>query len=123
MAGKGAPSSERQKRYRHGHSAEYLAAAFLIAKGHRVIARRFKTHVGEIDLITLKAGRIAFIEVKRRPTLAECESSITPKLRQRVRRAADQWLVRNERHQVRVLGFDLVFVIPWRLPVHLPDAL
>ena len=114
---------ERQKRYRSGHTAEFVAAAFLIARGHRILARRFKASAGEIDLITLKGGRLGFVEVKRRATLAECESSITPKLRQRVRRASDQWLARNVKHQSRDVGFDLVFVLPWRVPVWMPDAL
>jgi putative endonuclease len=114
---------ERQQRYRTGHTAEFVAAAFLMARGHRILARRFKTPVGEIDLITLKGGRVGFVEVKRRATLAECEASITPKLRQRVRRASDQWLARNTKHQSRDLGFDLLFVLPWQLPVHLRDAL
>lgn len=123
MAGKRAPAPERQTRYRSGHVAEGLAAAYLIARGHRVLARRFKTSTGEIDLITLKRGRIAFVEVKRRATLADCEASITPRLRQRVRNAASLWMARNSRYQSHEQGFDLLFVLPWRWPVYLRDAL
>ncbi len=123
MTGANAPSPKRQKGYRRGHAAEIAAAVFLIAKGHRILARRFKTPAGEIDLITLKRGRIGFVEVKRRATLAGCEASITPRLRQRVRRAADLWLAKHERYQTHTLGFDVVFVLPWRLPVHLPGVL
>lgn len=117
------PSAERQGRYRSGHTAELVASAFLMAKGHRILARRFKAATGEIDVITLKAGRIGFVEVKRRATLAECEAAITPKLRQRVRRASDQWLARNEKYQRHNVGFDLVFVLPWQVPVWMKDAL
>ena len=120
---KSPPSAERVTRYRRGHAAEFTAAAFLMVKGHSILARRYKSAAGEIDLITLKSGRVGFVEVKRRVTLAECEASITPKLRQRVRRAADLWLARNVRYQGHDLGFDLVFVMPWRLPVVLRDAL
>lgn len=116
-------SLERQKRFRSGHTAEFLAAAFLVARGHRVLCRRFATKAGEIDLITVKAGRIAFVEVKRRATIADCEASITPKLRQRVRAAANLWMARNERYQLHDQGFDLVFIQPWRWPVYLRDAL
>ncbi|MEQ1672390.1 MAG: YraN family protein [Hyphomicrobium sp.] len=117
------PSRERQNRYRSGHTAEYVAAAYLMARGHRVLMRRFKTGAGEIDLVTLKGGRIGFVEVKRRATLAECEASITPKLRQRVRAAANLWMAKHPRYQASDCGFDLVFILPWRLPVHLKDAL
>lgn len=123
MIGKRAPAPERQRRYRSGHVAEGLAAAYLIARGHRVLDRRFATDAGEIDLITLKAGRIAFVEVKRRATLTDCEASITPRLRQRVRSAANLWMARNDRYQRNDQGFDLLFVLPWRWPVYLRDAL
>lgn len=103
--------------------AEFAAAAYLIAKGHRILARRYKNAAGEIDLITCKRGRVAFVEVKRRATREECEAAITPRLRQRVHRAADLWLAKHERYQSHTLGFDVIFVMPWRMPVHLRDGL
>lgn len=123
MSGTGNAKVERRQRYRRGHSAEALAAAYLMACGHRILARRFKSAVGEIDLVTLKAGRIGFVEVKRRATHADCEAAITPRLRQRVHRAGELWLGRNERYQGHDVGFDLVFVMPWRLPKIYRDAL
>lgn len=123
MAEGDAPSAERLSRYRRGHTAEFAAAAFLIARGHRILARRFKTGAGEIDLITMKAGRIGFVEVKRRTTRISCEASITPKLRQRVRRAANIWMAKYPRYQASDCGFDLVFILPWRLPVYIKDGL
>jgi putative endonuclease len=121
--GRGSPSAQRQQGYRRGHTAEYAAAAFLIAKGHRILARRYKTSAGEIDLIVIRAKRIGFVEVKRRATLSECEAAITPRLQQRVRRAAELWIAKNPRFQSHDIGFDLVFVMPWRWPVHLRDGL
>lgn len=117
------PKTERQSRYRRGHSAELVAAAFLLARGQRILERRFKAATGEIDLITFKAGRVGFVEVKRRAGRSECEAAITAKLRQRVRRASDQWLARNPKYQGYDVGFDLVFVLPWALPIYLRDAL
>jgi putative endonuclease len=123
MPGAGGPSSERQARYRLGKWSEHLAAFYLIAKGHRILARRLKTPAGEIDLIALKGRRVAFVEVKRRMTLGECEASITHQLRRRVRRAADLWMARNARFQGYDVGFDLIFIRPRSWPVHLKDAL
>ena len=114
---------ERRRRHRSGLNAETIVAALLIASGHRILARRFKTPVGEIDLIAVKAGRIAFVEVKRRSTSEDCEAAITPMLRHRVRRAANLWLARNPRFQQHDIGFDLVFVVPWRFPLIMHDAL
>ena len=120
---RGQPPDERQRRYRRGHTAEIAAAAFLMMRGHRILARRFKAPTGEIDLITLKRGRVGFVEVKRRTTREECEASITPRLRQRVRRAADLWLAKHQRYQTHDLGFDVIFVLPWQMPVWLRDGL
>ena len=115
--------AERQDRYRQGHWAETIAAAYLLAKGHRILARRFKCPAGEIDLIAIRGRRVAFIEVKRRPTQADCEAAITPRLRQRVHRAADLWLAKRPRYQTCDLGFDLIFIVPRSWPIYLKDTL
>ncbi len=113
----------RRRRYRSGLTAEIVAAAYLIAKRHRILARRYKTAAGEIDLVARASRRIAFIEVKRRATLEDCEAAVTPRLRQRVRRAAGLWLARHPQFKDHDIGFDLVFIVPRRWPVYLRDAL
>ena len=60
--------SARVKAYRSGVLAEAIVATLLRLKGHRIVAQRYKTPVGEIDLVALKGKRLAFIEVKRRKT-------------------------------------------------------
>ena len=60
-------SEKRSKAYRHGLLAESVAALLLRRKGYAIVARRYKTPVGEIDLVALKGKRFAFLEVKRRP--------------------------------------------------------
>ncbi|MFN0218800.1 MAG: YraN family protein [Hyphomicrobium sp.] len=119
----GAPDEERQRRHRRGHTAEWIAAAYLTTQGYRILARRYKSPQGEVDLIIARRERIAFVEVKRRPTREECEAAITHNLSRRVRRAADLWLSRRADYQSWEIGFDVVFVIPWRVPVHLTNAL
>jgi putative endonuclease len=113
----------RRRSQRRGHVAEFAAAAFLIAKGHRILARRFKTPAGEIDLIAVKGKRLRFVEVKQRPTIAECEAAISPRSRQRVYTAADLWMARQPSYQSYDVSFDLVFVTPWSWPRHLTDSL
>jgi putative endonuclease len=121
--GGGEKRSALQKAFWRGHYAEYLAAACLAAKGHRILVRRYKTHVGEIDIIAKRGRRIVFIEVKYRTTIEDCHAAVTPQTRRRVRGAADLWLARQERFQNFDLGFDLIFVVPRRWPVHLINAL
>ncbi len=114
---------ERLKAHQRGARAETWVALFLMLKGYRVLARRFKTPVGEIDIIARRGRRIAFIEVKRRPSFELCEASITGQARQRIRRAAALWMGKNERYQEFDQGFDLVFLAGWHAPRHLLNAI
>lgn len=116
-------SAVRQKRNRSGARAETVAAIYLMLRGHRILARRFKTPLGEIDLVACKGRRIAFVEVKRRETIADCEAALTPKLSLRMRRAADLWRSRQPKFVEHDIGFDAIFVLPWRLPIYRENSL
>lgn len=118
-----ADAEERRARLRRGRASEGLAALALRAKRYRILARRLRTPVGEIDLIAVRGRRLAFVEVKRRASFADAEASIGARQRQRVRRAADFWLARHPRFQEHDIVFDLVFLVPWRWPRHLENAL
>src|SRR5664279_3957642 len=54
-------SPERVAAFRTGISAEARAAAFLMAKGYRILAKRFRTPHGEIDLIAKRSNLVAFV--------------------------------------------------------------
>ena len=54
-------SERRVRAYRQGLLAETAAALLLRLKGYRIIARRYRTPVGEIDLVALKGKRLAFV--------------------------------------------------------------
>lgn len=114
---------ERQTRFRRGRLSELIAAAVLIARGYRILARRLKTPSGEIDIVARRGRRIAFIEVKRRQTLADAEAAITPRQAKRIRRAADLWLARHQRYQAYDIGFDVMFLVPGRWPRHIENGL
>lgn len=113
----------RQARYRRGRRSEWLAALTLQLRGYRILARRERTPLGEIDLIVVRGRRLAFVEVKRRASEEEAKAAITAELRARVRRAASLWLGRHARYQSHDLGFDIVFVTPWRWPRHIENGL
>ena len=49
--------AERVAAFKMGLSAESRAAAFLIAKGFRIVARRFRSPVGEVDIVA-RRGRL-----------------------------------------------------------------
>ena len=107
---------------RQGHRAETLAAMLLRLRGYRILARRARTPLGEIDLIAVRGRRLVFVEVKRRATGEAAEAAITPAQRARIRRAASLWIARNERYQSHEIAFDLMLIVPRRWPRHLRDA-
>jgi putative endonuclease len=119
----GADRAERQGRYRRGRLSELVAAATLMLKGYRILGRRVRTPYGEIDLVAVRGRRLAFVEVKRRATRQDCEAAIGPRQAGRIARAASFWVGRNGRYRDHEQGLDAVFVMPRRLPAHLPNAL
>ena len=102
--------------------AETFAAVALWLKGYRILARRKKTRVGEVDLIAVRGGTVAFVEVKRRKSVAAARAAIAPRQSQRNRRAAQTWLKGSPRYQAHHLRFDAILVVPGRWPVHLAGA-
>ena len=68
------PSDRRIAAYRRGHRGEALAALFLQLKLYRIRDRRFKTALGEIDLIAEKGRTVVFVEVKQRAARARVGS-------------------------------------------------
>ena len=115
--------SARRRRETTGRMAEFAAAAALMAKGYRILARRVRTPQGEIDLIAVRGRRIAFIEVKQRASLAEAEDSLRPTQVARIQRSAEHWIARNRFYRDYDIGLDAILVVPWTWPAHRPDAL
>ena len=122
MTGQARSRSERRRRFTVGLRTETIAALLLRAKGYRVLARRFKTPVGELDIVALRGRRLAFIEVKRRATIESAADALTPTAQRRLVRAAHYWLGRSPKYQGYDQCFDVVLSAPGRWPKHMPDA-
>lgn len=116
------PAASRQKAYRRGHRGEWLAAAALMLKGYRILARRYRTKLGEIDLIARRGNLVLFVEVKARRTLIEAMEAIAHESERRIEGAADLWLMRQRDYGRLSVRFDMVAVLPWRWPVHVENA-
>ncbi|HWB45313.1 MAG TPA: YraN family protein [Hyphomicrobiaceae bacterium] len=117
------PSPARVERYRRGRIAEIVAAAFLLAKGYRILARRWRSPYGEIDLIARRGRRLAFVEVKRRPTQADAQAAITPRQSRRYARAAEFWISRHPAFAEHERALDIILVSPLRVPLHIEHGL
>ena len=113
---------ERVAAFNTGLSAESRAAAMLLAKGYRILARRFRTPYGEIDIVARKRDLIAFVEVKARATLDEAAYAVTPRQQARISDAASAWLQAHPEHAEFELRFDVMMIAPGHLPRHLLAA-
>ncbi|MGY4475224.1 putative endonuclease [Bradyrhizobium sp. USDA 3364] len=122
MAKSDSASPERVAAFRTGISAESRAAALLIAKGYRILARRFRTPYGEIDLVARRRNLVAFVEVKARASLDDAAYAVTPRQQQRIVNAAQAWLMAHPEHAEFDLRFDAVLIAPRSLPRHLLAA-
>jgi putative endonuclease len=113
-------------RLRCGSEGEDLAAAFLQARGHVILARNYRCSRGEIDLVTRAGDTLVFCEVRTRRSDGTGSSleSVTPRKQRRIVRVAAVYL--SERSARRCpLRFDVVAVEMRGRTVrieHVPDA-
>ena len=119
---KPAPRAERQAAFRVGSSAESRAAAFLIAKGFRILARRWRSPLDEIDIVARRRHLLVFAEVKARASLDEAAESVSERQRRRIAAAAEIWLAANPDDVIRDIRFDAILVAPGKIPRHIPGA-
>lgn len=113
---------KRQKAYRKGFVAEYFAAAILIIKGYRICNMRYRTKLGEIDIIARKGDLAIFIEVKARKTVPLGVDAVSLTAQNRIRGASDVWLQKQSRASHLSQRYDIIVVTPWRFPHHFIDA-
>lgn len=116
------PQPERQVAFRFGLTAESRAAAYLVGKGFRILARRWKSPVGEIDIVARRRSLLIFVEVKARERLDDAAWSVTPRQQQRIIAAAEAWLAANPDLGFEDIRFDAILVSRGRLPRHIPAA-
>ncbi len=114
--------ADRQSRYRAGLWGEGLAVFWLRVKGYSILQRRFKTPVGEIDIIARRGSRIIFVEVKFRQLLETAAFSITRAQKRRINKAVNYWLHGNVALNFETLSLDVILVAPWRVPQHIAAA-
>jgi len=105
--------------YRRGLSAETVAVWLLRAKLYRILARRYRTPAGEIDIIARRGRAIVFVEVKTRPDETQALEAVGASARRRIARAAELWLAAHPGANGFDLRFDLVIVVPGRMPHHI----
>ena len=117
-----APRPERQVAFALGLSAESRAAAYLVAKGYRIVARRFRSPVGEIDIVARRRGTLIFVEVKARERLDDAAEAVIVRQQRRIIAAAEAWLATYPDNANFDMRFDVVLVAPRSIPRHIQAA-
>jgi putative endonuclease len=112
--------TNRQKAHQLGHRSEMIAAWFLRLKGYKIMARRFKTKVGEVDIIARKRDLIIMVEVKARPSLKEAMDAISTSAMVRIENAGDVWLCQQHDFAKLSVRYDMIAVMPYQWPIHVP---
>ena len=98
--------------YKTGLFSEFLACAYLILHGFRIVRRRYVTgrytNRAEIDIIARRRNLIVFVEVKHRKTTAAAWGAITNAQIKRLRAAAETYLI--NRHWSGDARFDVIII-------------
>jgi len=99
-----------KKTYKFGLLAEKITMFFLRLKAYQILAWRYKTNLGEIDIIAKKGRLIIFVEVKARRRVSLVEEVLRPKQIKRIYSSAEIFIAKNPRFQNYNLRFDFVEV-------------
>ena len=116
------PNPARVAAFRQGLSAENRAALLLMAKGFRIAARRYKTPVGELDIVARRRQVLLFVEVKARSRHDEAADALTVRQQKRIVAAAQYWLASHPGDCTKHIRFDVISVTTWGFPRHIAGA-
>ena len=113
---------KRIRAFRRGWISENLAAFYLLVKGYRIVALRYKTRVGEIDIIARKGDLVVFCEVKARANLEDALFAVGASSQRRIRAASDVWLSKEKDTSMLSQRYDVIAIVPWSRPKHFEDC-
>lgn len=101
------------KRGKLGAWGESVAAKYLVSKGYKIIAQNYRCPLGEIDLVAMLKGELAFIEVKTRRTLTfgRPAEAVTKNKQEKIKSIA-LYFLHHELATYSTLSFDVIEVYP-----------
>ena len=114
--------NQRKRAEQRGRLAEALAALYLMTKFYRILARRVRTPLGEVDLVARRGRQLVFAEVKARRRPGEALYAVGPQSQRRIANAARIWLARHPGDAELSIRFDVIVMAPWRWPGHIAGA-
>jgi putative endonuclease len=114
--------ASRPSSYTRGVAAEGRARQLLESKDYRILAQRYKTKGGEIDLVARRGDHLAFVEVKGRKTEEEAAWAVLPRQQARIALAAEVFLGEHGELSQCSASFDVILVTPGQGCSHIEQA-
>ena len=108
----------KKQTYNFGIFAEKIAMSFLRLKGYEILEWRFKTKLGEVDIIAKKSDIIIAIEVKARSKKVTIEELVSFRQMKRVRSAMELFIAQNSKYHNSAVRFDFIEVGKWGMLRH-----
>lgn len=119
-------SERRVRAYKTGVKAERYAALYLRLKGYRIIKQRYKTPVGEVDIIAQRGEALVFIEVKAHKETDMSLYAVNERAQRRIEKAAGHFVIYHPDYAGLNMRFDVMVVAPGFaggiFPKHLDNA-
>jgi len=103
-----APSTKRRDAHQRGIAAEKLAVNYLRLKGYEILKERYKTPVGEIDVLARKGSMLVIVEVKNRASHGAALEAVHHKNRERITQATEYFLMENPDMAGLDIRFDVI---------------
>jgi len=114
--------SRRHNAWVFGWRAETIAAWILRIKGYRILARRYKTPRGEIDIIAKRGQSLVFVEVKARARVNLDQPIVLNRQFQRIAGSAEVFINSWKGKMPKSTRFDVIVIQTKQLPKHLKDV-
>ncbi|MES2677837.1 MAG: YraN family protein [Pseudomonadota bacterium] len=118
-------TTKKIQSYQFGIIAEFIAIIFLRLKGYKILKRRYKTFVGEIDIIASKGRAIVAVEVKARKKNVVKNGFLIDEVlgenqKRRIKRAIMAFMAANfKKYYNYSIRCDLIVISPYKIPLHL----
>jgi putative endonuclease len=79
-----------------GRRAEEMAGALLRREGYRILEQNYACPLGELDLVALEEGVLAFVEVRSRKGYGSPEASVNRVKQRQIIKAAEFYLAQKK---------------------------
>lgn len=115
--------NKKQKSYFFGLLAEYYVIFLLFFKGYKILEHRYKTKLGEIDLIFKKGNTIIAVEVKARKNKnLQIGEVVSRRQLTRILNSLKIFLNKNEQYSNFISRVDVILVYNFLRVQHIKNA-